>query len=62
MSETAPTTTNRTLRLPNVAYRSREYLTEAEVTKLIETARMPASYAGRAGARPDHPITGPCGR
>ena len=47
MSETAPTTTNRTLRLPNVAYRSREYLTEAEVTKLIDTARK----RGRNGLR-----------
>jgi hypothetical protein len=48
MSETAPTTVNRTLmRLPNAAYRSREYLTEAEVMKLIETARK----RGRNGLR-----------
>jgi hypothetical protein len=40
MSETAPTTMNRTLmRLPNTAYRPREYLTEAEVAKPIEAAR-----------------------
>jgi type 1 fimbriae regulatory protein FimB/type 1 fimbriae regulatory protein FimE len=48
MTETAPTTTNRTLlRLPNTAYRSREYLTEAEVTKLIDAARK----RGRNGLR-----------
>ena len=48
MSETASTTINRTLmRLPNTAYRSREYLTEAEVMKLIDTARK----RGRNGLR-----------
>jgi len=40
MTETAPATANRTLRrLSNSAYRPREYLTEAEVMKLIDTAR-----------------------
>jgi type 1 fimbriae regulatory protein FimE len=48
MSEAAPTTANRTLRrLPNAAYRTREYLTEAEVERLIEPARK----RGRNGAR-----------
>ena len=41
MTDTAPTTTNRTLRrLPNSTYRPREYLTEKEVDRLIEAARM----------------------
>jgi len=36
MTEAAPTTANRTLRrLPNSAYRQREYLTEKEVERLI---------------------------
>ena len=44
----APTPVNRTLRRrPNAAYRSREYLTEAEVERLIEAARK----RGRNGAR-----------
>ena len=48
MAEVAPTTVNRTLRrLPNSAYRQREYLTEAEVDRLIEAARK----RGRNGAR-----------
>src|ERR1700741_3998232 len=48
MSDAAPTTINRTLRrLPNAAYRPREYLTEAEVERLIEAARK----RGRNGAR-----------
>src|SRR6516165_4817940 len=48
MSETASTTINRTLmRLPNTAYRSREYLTEAEVMRLIDAARR----RGRNGLR-----------
>ncbi len=48
MSETASTTANRTLRrLPNATYRQREYLTEAEVERLIEAARK----RGRNGAR-----------
>jgi type 1 fimbriae regulatory protein FimE len=42
MSHAAPTTANRTLplRRPNAAYRQREYLTEAEVEKLIEAAKQ----------------------
>src|SRR6516165_5091078 len=49
MTDTTPTTVNRTLpqRLPNSAYRVREYLTEKEVDRLIETARK----RGRNGAR-----------
>ena len=48
MTGAAPTTVNRTLRrLPNTAYRPREYLTEAEVEKLIEAARK----RGRNGPR-----------
>ena len=44
----APTTANRTLRrLPNASYRPREYLTEAEVGRLIEAARK----RGRNSAR-----------
>jgi hypothetical protein len=40
MSETTPSTANRTLRrLRNADYRPREYLTETEVTQLIEAAR-----------------------
>jgi type 1 fimbriae regulatory protein FimB/type 1 fimbriae regulatory protein FimE len=36
----APTTANRTLRrLPNASYRPREYLTEAEIERLINAAR-----------------------
>lgn len=49
MSDTAPTIANRTLplRQPNTAYRQREYLTEAEVNRLIETAHK----RGRNGPR-----------
>ena len=48
MSDAAPITANRTLRrLPNAAYRVREYLTEAEVERLIEAARK----RGRNGPR-----------
>ena len=48
MSEATSTTANRTLRrLSNATYRPREYLTEAEVERLIETARK----RGRNGAR-----------
>ena len=40
MSDAAPIAANRTLRrLPNAAYRQREYLTETEVERLIEAAR-----------------------
>ena len=48
MTDTAPIAANRTLRrLPNSAYRQREYLTESEVDRLIEAARK----RGRNGAR-----------
>jgi type 1 fimbriae regulatory protein FimE len=48
MQKSVPTTVNRTLqRKPNAAYRPREYLTEAEVDKLIDSARK----RGRNGAR-----------
>ena len=49
MPEAASTTVNRTLpqRQPNAAYRQREYLTEAEVDRLIEAARK----RGRNGSR-----------
>ena len=48
MTDTAPTMMNRTVgRLANSAYRPREYLTEAEVEKLIGVARR----RGRNGAR-----------
>src|SRR5438445_12093133 len=49
MTDTSPAAVNRTLpiRLPNSAYRVREYLTEKEVDRLIEAARK----RGRNGAR-----------
>jgi type 1 fimbriae regulatory protein FimE len=48
MTDTSPTTANRTLqRMPNSSYRPREYLTETEVDRLIEVARK----RGRNGAR-----------
>jgi type 1 fimbriae regulatory protein FimB/type 1 fimbriae regulatory protein FimE len=48
MTEATPTTEKRTLcRLPNAAYRSKEYLTEAEVERLIDAARK----RGRNGTR-----------
>jgi hypothetical protein len=48
MTDEAPITANRTLRrLPNAAYRQREYLAEAEVERLIEAARR----QGRNGPR-----------
>src|SRR5262249_42555756 len=48
MTDTSSTTVNRTLRRqPNSAYRVREYLTEKEVDRLIDTARK----RGRNGAR-----------
>jgi type 1 fimbriae regulatory protein FimB/type 1 fimbriae regulatory protein FimE len=48
MTIATPTTANRTLRrLPNSSYRPREYLTEQEVEKLIETAKK----RGRNGPR-----------
>jgi type 1 fimbriae regulatory protein FimB/type 1 fimbriae regulatory protein FimE len=48
MTDTSSNAVNRTLqRLPNASYRPREYLTEAEVERLIEAARK----RGRNGAR-----------
>jgi len=49
MTDTSSTIVNRTLptRLPNSAYRPREYLTEKEVDRLIEAARK----RGRNGPR-----------
>jgi type 1 fimbriae regulatory protein FimB/type 1 fimbriae regulatory protein FimE len=49
MTDTSPTTEKRTLpkRLPNSAYRVREYLTEKEVDRLIEAAKR----RGRNGQR-----------
>src|SRR5437773_7453471 len=49
MTDTSPTIVKRTLPrgLPNSAYRVREYLTEKEVDRLIETARK----RGRNGHR-----------
>src|SRR6478736_9774367 len=48
MTEVMPTAIKRTLRrLPNAAYRPREYLTQAEVERLIEAARK----RGRNGVR-----------
>jgi len=48
MTDPALSAINRTLRrLPNAAYRQREYLTEAEVDRLIEAARK----RGRNGPR-----------
>ena len=49
MTDTSSTAVNRTLptRLPNSAYRVREYLTEKEVDRLIEAARK----RGRNGLR-----------
>src|SRR5215469_724324 len=52
MTDTTPTTENRTLprRLPNSAYRVREYLTEKEVERLIETARKRGRNSQRDAA------------
>ncbi len=49
MTDTTPMAANRTLprRQPNFAYRQREYLTEAEIERLIEPARK----RGRNGPR-----------
>src|SRR5262249_60185611 len=48
MTDATSTIVNRTLRrLPNAAYRPREYLTKKEVDRLIEVARQ----NGRHGAR-----------
>ena len=52
MTDTSPTTINRTLpkRLPNSAYRVREYLTEKEVERLIEAARKRGRNTARDAA------------
>ena len=51
MSDAAPTTENRTLRrLPNAAYRQREYLTETEVERLIDAPRKRGRNGPRDGA------------
>ena len=51
MNDAVPITANRTLRrLPNAAYRVREYLTEAEVERLIEAARRRGRNGPRDGA------------
>jgi hypothetical protein len=51
MTNATPTTANRTLRrLPNATYRSREYLTEAEVD-LEPTVRRARAGAASAVAR-----------
>jgi hypothetical protein len=54
MSELTPMAANRTLpiRRPNAAYQQREYLTEAEVEKLIEAARK-RSRSPERGCRGD---------
>jgi type 1 fimbriae regulatory protein FimB/type 1 fimbriae regulatory protein FimE len=52
MSDTTPMAENRTLprRLPNAAYRQREYLTETEVERLIEAARKRGRNSTRDSA------------
>ena len=51
MNDAVPIAANRTLRrLPNAAYRVREYLTEAEVERLIEAARRRGRNGPRDGA------------
>src|SRR5260370_2873308 len=52
MTDTSPTAINRTLpkRLPNSAYRVREYLTEKEVDRLIEAAKRRGRNGGRDAA------------
>jgi type 1 fimbriae regulatory protein FimE len=48
---TAPTRANRTLRrLPNAAYRPREYLTAAEVERLVDAARKRGRNSARDAA------------
>ena len=49
MTDAGPTTENRTLprRLPNAAYRQREYLTESEVDRLLDAARKRGRNAAR---------------
>ena len=51
MTDVSPMTVNRTLRrMPNSSYRSREYLTEAEVERLIEAARKRGRNSARDSA------------
>jgi type 1 fimbriae regulatory protein FimE len=51
MSDIASATANRTLgRRPNATYRPREYLTEAEVKRLIEAARKRGRNSARDAA------------
>src|SRR5262249_24883261 len=52
MSDASSTTENRTLprRLPNAAYRQREYLTESEVERLLDAARKRGRNAARDSA------------
>ena len=52
MRHAVPTTANRTLpiRRPNAEYQQREYLTEAEMEKLIEAARKRSRSPERDGA------------
>jgi type 1 fimbriae regulatory protein FimE len=52
MTDATPTAANRTLprRLPNAAYRQREYLTETEVERLIEAARKRGRNSTRDSA------------
>src|SRR5262249_43868284 len=51
MTDATSTIVNRTLRrLPNAAYRPREYLTEKEVDRLIEVARKRGRGARDAAA------------
>src|SRR5262249_17379104 len=52
MTDTFPTTVNRTLprRLPNSAYRVREYLTEKQLDRLIEAARKRGRNVSRDAA------------
>jgi hypothetical protein len=51
MTDTSLTIVNRTLpkRLPNSAYRVREYLTEKEVERLIEAAKRRGRNGNSAG-------------
>ncbi len=59
MTEPTPMAVNRTLRrLPNAAYRSREYLTEAEVDRLIEAARKRARNSARDARKNQAVVTG----
>jgi type 1 fimbriae regulatory protein FimB/type 1 fimbriae regulatory protein FimE len=51
MSDASSTTENRTLRrLPNAAYRQREYLTESEVERLLDATRKRGRNSARDSA------------